>query len=106
MRIAALLVVLAIPATVLAGAQCAVRCVRPVGRPPCHHSPEKVRQTCDSSLACGEIRAVTVVEAPATSPAVGVRNYREPAQAWTALDVAAEARVHPPGGAGRLVLRI
>jgi hypothetical protein len=106
MRAAALLLILAISATILAGAQCVVTCVRPATQPPCHHSPEKAQQTCDSSFVFGEKRAATVVEAPAASPAANRRNSGEPAPVCATLVPVAEPHEHPPGAADRLVLRI
>jgi hypothetical protein len=106
MRAAALLLILAISATIPAGAQCVVTCVRPVTQPPCHHSPEKAQPTCDSSFVFGEKRAITVVEAPAASPAAGRRISGEPAPDCARLDLAAEPGAYPPGAIRHLVLRI
>jgi hypothetical protein len=106
MRAAALLLILAISATILAGAQCVVTCVRPVTRPPCHHSPERAQQICDSSFVFGEKRAVTVIEPPSASPAATRRNPGEPAPVWATLDLAAEPGEHPQGATCHLVLRI
>jgi hypothetical protein len=106
MRAAALLLILAISTTMVAGAQCVVACVHPASPPPCHHSPQKAAKTCDSSFVFGERRPVTIVEAPATGPAAAVRTPEPPATPFLAHTASAHPLLRPPGDGAPLVLRI
>ena len=105
MRAAALLVILAISATILAGARCAVACVRPAP-PPCHHSPEKAPPVCDSNYVIGEKRSAATVEAPSAAPVVAVVDFAAPAQSDAPTDPGRQPRRYPPGETAPLILRI
>src|SRR5438552_14041404 len=60
-RAAAMLLALAVLATVASSAQCVVRCIDPVTPPPCHHhAPTKQNppaQACAAAMLPGESRA-------------------------------------------------
>src|SRR2546423_1808242 len=60
-RAAAMLLVLAVLATVASGARCVVRCIDPVTPPPCHHhAPTKQNppaQACAAAMLPVEMRA-------------------------------------------------
>jgi hypothetical protein len=105
MRAAALVVILAISATILSGAQCVVACVSPTP-PPCHHSPEKAAKICDSTFVFGEGQQVTVVETPAAGPATSVHIAEQPVPERAVLATSRDPRGHPPGDSGTLILRI
>ncbi len=101
MRAAAYILILAMAATVLACAQCAVACVQPAP-PPCHHSPQKAAKTCEPGIAFDERRHVTAPEIPMGTPSANAPPRELSTPSFAALDLAFDAPVRPPGG----VLRI
>jgi hypothetical protein len=106
MRAAALLVILAILATVIASAQCVVACAQPAGPPPCHHAPQKAAKACDSSSVFGERQPVTVIEAPSAGPVASNRTFDSPPLPGAAIAAAVDPRLRPPGDSAPLILRI
>jgi hypothetical protein len=106
MRAAALLVILAILAVMVAGAQCIVACAQPSTPPPCHHAPQKTAKTCDSSFVFDECRQVPVIDAPSAGPVESHRTLHPPDQPLNVIVNAADPRLHPPGESAPLVLRV
>jgi hypothetical protein len=106
MRLAAILLILAISATMVAGAQCVVACVHPAAPPPCHHSPQKAAKTCDASSVFDEKRTVTLIESPVACDTGSRWNPDPPQPPVPALAAAASAHRYPPGERTTLVLRI
>ena len=105
MRAAAIVLILAISTTIVAGAQCAVACVHPASPPPCHHSPEKAAKVCDSSSDFGEKRSVTVIEAPPAVPVTRAWSAAPPARG-SIVATAGGPLLHPPREAAPQILRI
>jgi hypothetical protein len=101
MRAAAYILILAMAATILACAQCAVACVQPAP-PRCHHSPQKAAKTCDPGVVFEEKRQLIVAEIPMGAPSCNAPPCELSTPSFAALDLAFDAPVRPPGG----VLRI
>lgn len=99
MRTAALILILAILTTLVAGAQCVTACADATP-PPCHHAPQKAAKTCDASSVFDDKQPVTLVEVPAYAPSA-----RVPAPESAPLPPE-PSRLLPPGDSAPLVLRI
>jgi hypothetical protein len=99
MRTAALILILAILTTLVAGAQCVTACADPTP-PPCHHSPQKAAKTCDASSVFDDKHPVTLVEVPASASSA-----RVPARESAPLPHD-PPRLLAPGDSAPLVLRI
>jgi hypothetical protein len=99
-------VIVAILATVVAGAQCVVACTQPAGPPPCHHAPQKAAKACDSSFVFGERQPVTLIEAPSADRVASNRTFDSLQLPGAAIAAAADLRLHPPGDSAPLILRI
>jgi hypothetical protein len=99
-------VILAILATVIAGAQCVVACAQPAGPPPCHHAPQKAAKACDSSSVFGERQSITVIEAPFAGPVARNPHVEPPDQPGNSIAAALDLRLRPPGDNSLLILRI
>jgi hypothetical protein len=98
MRAAAFILIVAISATLVAGAQCVTACAHPTP-PPCHHSNQKAAKTCDASFVFGEKQPATIVEAPSAA----VHALAPAAFPDAAGDL---PHLRPPGDSAPLVLRI
>jgi hypothetical protein len=105
MRVSAILLILALATTIVAGAQCVVSCVRPVSPPPCHHSPEKSAKICDSNSVFGEKPAVTAL-APSSAAVMSVGAPEPPAHRNFADAASVALRLYPSGKAAPPILRI
>lgn len=99
MRTAALILILAILTTLVAGAQCVTACADPTP-PPCHHTPQKAAKTCDSSSVFDDKHSVTLVEVPASAPSTRIRVTE------LAPLLPDPSRLLSPGDSAPLVLRI